>query len=114
MHELSVTESILNIATKHADQAGAAKVTDINIVIGRLSSIVDESVQFYWNIITQDTICEASQLHFQYKEARFLCMDCNQEFALADELSPCPVCGSHRLQITSGEEFYLDSIEIQK
>ena len=42
MHELSVTENILIIASSHAQKAGALKVTDIYIVIGRLSSIVDE------------------------------------------------------------------------
>jgi hydrogenase nickel incorporation protein HypA/HybF len=48
MHEMVVTENILNIATRHALHAGAKRVTDIHITIGQLSSIVDDSVQFYW------------------------------------------------------------------
>jgi hydrogenase nickel incorporation protein HypA/HybF len=112
MHELSVTESILNIATNHAIKAGASKVTDIHIVIGKLSSIVDESVQFYWDIISKDTICEASRLHFNYIEARFLCQECEKEFSIEREMLPCPYCGSINISILSGEEFYLESIEI--
>ena len=114
MHELSVTESILNIAVKHANQAKARKVTDIYIVIGRLSSIVDESVQFYWDILTEDTICAASKLHFQRKEARFLCADCHNEFTLENDMMPCPRCGSIRLEVISGDEFFIDSIEIER
>lgn len=112
MHELSVTESILNIATNHAAKAGAIKVTDIHLVIGKLSTIVGESVQFYWDIISKDTICESSRLHFTHKEARFYCLDCQNEFNIENEMTPCPSCESTHVQLISGEEFYLDSIEI--
>ena len=53
MHELSVTESILEITVRHAQDAGAIKVNDLYLVIGDLASIVDDSVQFYWEIISQ-------------------------------------------------------------
>lgn len=112
MHELSVTESILEIATRHAVAAGASRVTDINIVIGRLSSIVDDSVQFYWDIVSQDTICSGSQLHFQRNPARMACLNCGQEYTFENELIPCPHCSSSTARIVSGEEFHLDSIEV--
>jgi hydrogenase nickel incorporation protein HypA/HybF len=75
MHELSVTESILDIATKHGQQAGATRVTDIHLVIGQLASIVDDSVQFYWDIISQDSICAAAKLHFKRIPALLECQD---------------------------------------
>jgi hydrogenase nickel incorporation protein HypA/HybF len=113
MHELSVTESILEIATRHAQAAGARKVTDLNIVIGRLSSIVDDSVQFYWDILTVDTICAGSTLHFQRIPAGMLCLDCNREYTFEGEMIPCPNCGSLVARVVSGEEFRLDSIEVE-
>ena len=114
MHELSVTESILDIASTHAVKAEAKRVSDIHLVIGQLSSIVDDSVQFYWDIISKDTICDSSKLHFERKDAVFQCQDCNTEFIPGREIKPCPACGSINLKILSGEEFYLDSIEIIK
>ncbi|MDR3577136.1 MAG: hydrogenase maturation nickel metallochaperone HypA [Anaerolineaceae bacterium] len=114
MHELAVTESILSIAEKHALQADASRVTDIHIVIGKLASIVDDSVQFYWDMIAQDTICAGATLHFTRKEARLVCLDCNQEYILEDELSACPHCGSIHVKVISGDEFWLESIEIEK
>ena len=47
MHELPIAENIKNLAVKHAEQANAEKITDIFLVIGQLSSVVDESIQFY-------------------------------------------------------------------
>lgn len=113
MHELSVTESILNAAISHAHKADAKKVTDLNLIIGALSSIVDDSVQFYWDMISQGTLCEGSQLHFKRINARLRCLDCGNEYELEKELQPCPKCGSMNIKILSGDEFRLESIEIQ-
>ncbi len=114
MHELAVTESILDIALKHAEQVEAKRVTDLYLVIGRLSSIVDDSVQFYWEIIAQNTPCEGSTLHFQRVPAKMICLDCNKEYALESDLTPCPHCQSVRVKVTSGDQFWLDSMEIEK
>ena len=114
MHELSVTESVLEIASRHAQQAQAARVTDIYLVIGRLSSIVDDSIEFYWNIITKNTICEDAKLHFKRLPAELICLDCDFTYQLTDELTPCPNCSSARVRVLSGDEFQLESIEIQK
>ena len=114
MHELAVTESILSIAEKHAHQANATRVTDIHVIIGKLASIVDDSVQFYWDIIAQDTICANAVLHFTRKPAQLVCLDCNTEYILEDELTACPKCGSAHVKINSGDEFWLESIEIEK
>ncbi len=114
MHELSVTESVLDIACKHAKKAQASKVTDIHLVIGRLSSIVDDSVEFYWNVISKGTLCEDAKLHFKRIPAELVCLECGEKYTLDQELTPCPSCGSARIRVLSGDEFNLESIEITK
>lgn len=113
MHELAVTESILNIATRHATQADAVHVTDVHLVIGQMSSIVDDSVQFYWDMISEGTICEGAQLHFERNPARLKCLDCENTYTLTGELTDCPNCHSAHIKVVSGEEFYVESIEIE-
>ncbi len=114
MHELSVTESLLDLTLSHARQAQASKVTGLYIVIGRLSSIVDDSVQFYWDFVAENTICEGAKLYFNRLPAILKCMDCETQYNIEEELTPCPSCGSSHTTILKGEEFYLDSIEIEK
>jgi len=114
MHELSITESLLKTSCEYAQKNNAKKVIALNLVIGELSGIVDESVQFYWDIISEKTICEKALLKFNKKNAVICCFNCGLEFEMAGELTPCPECGSMNLKILSGNEFLLESIEIEK
>lgn len=113
MHELAITEQIADIAIRHGEENTAEKITDLYLVIGELSTVIDESVQFYWDLITEDTICAGSILHFQRIPAKFLCLECGKEYQLVDgELNPCPYCQSSKMKILQGKEFHLDSINI--
>lgn len=111
MHELAVTESILEIALRHGREAGAERITDLFLVIGELSSVVDDSVQFYWNIISEGTAAAESTLHFRRISGRLGCRTCDHTYSPREDL-PCPVCGSLEIDILAGEEFYLEAIEV--
>lgn len=114
MHELPVTQSLLDITLRHAEQAGATRVTKINVKMGQLSRIVNESVQFYWGIIARDTCAEDAELSFEIIPAAFKCLDCGVAsfLATADEYS-CTSCGSPNVVLDGGDQLYLDSIEIE-
>jgi hydrogenase nickel incorporation protein HypA/HybF len=114
VHELSVTESILNTCLEFAKKEQAVKVTDIFLRIGALSSIVDDSVEFYWSFISKDTICANARLHFDRIPAKFHCQECQNEYSIETELSACPHCKSINVKLISGDEFQLTSIDIEK
>ncbi len=113
MHELSVTENILEIAIRHARQANASRVTSIYLVIGQLSSIVDDSVQFYWDMISEGTLCAGARLHFERRPACLACQSCGVTYTLQGELMACPECNSLEVRVLSGEEFRVASLEIE-
>ena len=64
MHELSITQSMLEIVLQQAEKAKAKKVTKINLIIGEMTGVVSDSVQFYLDILTKDTIAEGAQVSF--------------------------------------------------
>jgi len=113
MHELPITQSILEIALRHAQQAGAKRITDLHLAIGKLSYVVDDSVQFYWDMIAKDTIAEGATLHFQRVPAEFLCLDCDYRYPVDGENLACPHCGSTRVKVAAGDEFRLESIDVE-
>jgi hydrogenase nickel incorporation protein HypA/HybF len=113
MHELSITESVLEIALRHARQAQAQQIVRLNLLIGDLSSIVDESVQFYWDIVSQDTIAEGAELHFERVPGSLRCLNCDHTFPLNGQSFTCPACGDTRVVAEGGNEFRLESIEVE-
>jgi len=113
MHELAVTESLLKIAVEHAEKANAQRVTDLNIVIGDLASMVDESIQFYWDIIAEGTIAEQATLHFRRVPAELQCNTCGEKYHPTDKELVCPKCGGVGAKIIAGEEFALESIDVE-
>lgn len=112
MHELSVTESLLEISLRHLKESGEQRVTDLFLVIGELSSIVDDSVQFYWDIIAKGTPAEESRLHFKRIPAEMECLECGKRYKPDEETLACPTCGGTRIRVAAGDEFRLDSITV--
>ncbi len=61
MHELPITEGILKIST---EAAGGRQITTIHLVVGELSSIVDDSIQFYFDMLSKGTVAEGAVAGF--------------------------------------------------
>jgi hydrogenase nickel incorporation protein HypA/HybF len=113
MHELAVTESILDIVLKHAGQAQACRITDIYLVLGDLSSIVDDSVMFYWDMLSEGTLAQGAELHFKRVKTEMKCQDCGTQYQPPEGDLSCPECSSRNVTIIAGEEFFIDSIEVE-
>ncbi len=113
MHELPVTQGILDLVLETAQQAGAQRVRRVDLVIGDMSSIVDDSVQFYFDILSRETLAEGAEMHFRRESAMATCQDCGNQWPVRAPLVPtCPRCGGGRLQVAGGKEFYVESIEV--
>lgn len=111
MHELAITQGILQIALERAGEA--KRITDLYLVIGQLSSVVDDSVQFYWDIVSSGTIAESSSLHFQRIPATMECQDCQHRYTLGGDQLACPICGGRDVRLVAGDELYVDYIEVE-
>jgi hydrogenase nickel incorporation protein HypA/HybF len=113
MHELGITEQLLSLALRHAEEAGAKRIVALKLVIGEFASVVDESLQFYWDFIAKDTIAEGAALHFERIPGLFRCSGCEHEFGMSDFEGQCPNCGGSQVTPVDGTQFSLASIEIE-
>lgn len=113
MHELGITQGILDIALESAREANADRVTEINLVIGELSSVVDDSVQFYFDAFSEGTAAEGAKLNIKRIPALFQCTVCNKQYKRKENTFICPHCGSDAKICEGGTEFYIDSMVVE-
>jgi hydrogenase nickel incorporation protein HypA/HybF len=113
MHELPITQGILDVVLATAAQAGVPRVLAVDLVIGTLSGIVDDSVQFYFDILSQGTVAEGAALRIRHEPGEALCLACGHRFHVSPPLVPlCPQCDSSRLQVQGGRAMRVESIEV--
>jgi len=113
MHEASITESMLSLALEKAKEAKADKITRINLIMGELSGVVPECVQFYFDAISKNTMAEGAKLNFEIKPTQIRCRKCQNVFTPADHKWTCPQCNETSVEITSGRECYMESLEVE-
>ncbi len=113
MHELSITQSILNIALSSAENAGAKKVNGIKITLGEMSGCVPQYIQEYFDLVSEGTIARGARLEFKTTPAIAKCLDCGHETRLIRFRFRCESCKSQKLEIISGKEFLVESIDIE-
>ncbi len=115
MHELPVTQGMLSVVLETAERAGGRRVLAIDVVIGDLTSIVDDSVQFYFDILSKGTLAEGAVLRFRREPGTATCLDCGHTFEVQPPLLvECPQCHSALIRVTGGTEFYVESIEVEE
>ena len=113
MHELAATQSMLAIALDAARKAGAARVLSIDLVIGDLSTMVDDSVQLYFDVLSRGTPAEGARLVVRRVPGEATCLDCSARWPARAPLDPaCPTCGGAFVRVAGGQQFLIDSIEI--
>ncbi len=112
MHELTITQNILAIVLEKAREVRADKIRKVSVTLGDLSGIVDECVQFYFELLGKDTIASEATLSFERVPTKLKCRRCAGVFSPGELDWACPACKVQDVEIVSGRECYVDSIEV--
>lgn len=112
MHELSVTQGILNLCLDEANKHGVKKINILNIKVGELTGLVPDYINKYFNTIAKDTIAEEATVNFEIVPVGIKCNECQYEGPLGKSRYTCPNCEGNKYTINKGREFYLDTMEV--
>jgi len=117
MHELPVTERILNIVLKHAERNRVTRVVSITLTVGELSELEDEWIQHYFDYLSKDTIAAGARLNIERLPITVRCNACGQTQSIRKEdfgQITCSKCGeSGDFSLVSGREYYIKEMEAQ-
>ena len=108
MHELGITQDIIEIAAEHSK---GARVTRVVLEIGKLSAVLPDAVRFCFDLCSQGTVVEGAQLDIIETPGRARCRQCGAEVALERPFGYC-ACGSSDLEWLAGEELRIKEMEV--
>jgi hydrogenase nickel incorporation protein HypA/HybF len=111
VHELSLGGAVLNTAVKHAD---GRRVSLVSLRVGRLRQVVPDTLAFYFEFLARGTVCEGARLELETVEATLRCAECEREWSIEIPAFRCPSCGGAEVTVSSGNEFEVESIEVEE
>jgi hydrogenase nickel incorporation protein HypA/HybF len=111
MRELHLIQSIFTKSVLQARESNK-RVKSVQFAVGEISEFDQHSIQKHWDELSRGTPAERAQLHFRFIKAEVQCMACFTKYQPVDRKIHCPSCGSYGAKILSGEEIYLESIEL--
>jgi hydrogenase nickel incorporation protein HypA/HybF len=112
MHELSLSGAIVNTVVKHA-QGRPVKV--VSLRVGALRQVVPDTLDFYFEFVARDTVCEGARVEQELIPARLHCAACEREWEIELPVFMCPSCGTAgRVEVAAGNEFEVESIEVEE
>jgi hydrogenase nickel incorporation protein HypA/HybF len=111
VHELSLSRAVITTVEKHA---AGRRVAVVRVRIGRMRQVVPETLGFYFDFAARDTVCDGARLEMELVEVQLRCTACDRSWAIEVPSFRCPACSSSRAEITSGNEFDVESIEVEE
>jgi hydrogenase nickel incorporation protein HypA/HybF len=110
MHELSIAEAVVDIAVRHAR---GRPVAAVELRVGHLRQVVPSALEFAFGLVAEGTPLAGAELRMEEVPAAGHCRSCGAETALPELPLCCRSCGSGDVEVTSGEELLVDSLELR-
>jgi len=114
VHELSIAQSLIEVACEAASNQGADRIKSMRARIGALSGIVKEALLFSFELAAEGTRCAGATLIIDEVPVTAMCPACGAPRELKDGYRfCCAECGTPMSEILSGRELDLVSLEIE-
>lgn len=111
MHEMAIAEGILDIALDYAAQNDARQVQCISLLLGEMSGVETESLEFCFASLAKGTIAEKAELRLQRVPLMGRCVKCGQEVHIKGYNFICSNCGA-AMELISGRELRVEYLEV--
>jgi hydrogenase nickel incorporation protein HypA/HybF len=111
MHEYSVTKSLVELCNLEADKNNIKMIVKINLQVGRFTGFSPDSIEFYFEHLKVGTKCSNAKIEFEEIPIKIKCHNCGKQHVIDEPILLCPDCGSEEIDLLTGREFFVASIE---
>ena len=112
MHELSLSNGMLEIIQKQAVEDGFDRVLVVRLEVGALSCVEREALSFCFESITRGSVAEGARLEILDVAGEAWCWDCEAVVPLARRGEACERCAGYRLKVRDGEQVRIKELEV--
>ena len=113
MHEMALCESIRCTLEEQSRLQRFSRVARVSLEVGPLSGVEVEALRFGFDVVMRGSVADGARLEIIESPAEAWCMQCAHVVAIAARFDACGKCGSHQLQVTSGEELKIKELEVE-
>jgi len=112
MHEFSIASGIIAAVIPEARKRNA-RVSKIWVKAGVLRAIMPDALIFSFDVLKKEhNSLDSSEILLEIVPLTGKCRSCQREFEINDIIGICPDCGSADVAWSSGNELYVEKIEI--
>ena len=111
MHELALTQSIVEIVLDRAQLEGMRAVTRVVLEVGAAAGVDAEALRFCFDAVTHDTPAQGAHLAIEAVPLRAVCRDCGGEFQPASLFADCPRCQACAPRFIAGQELRVKTFD---
>ncbi len=113
MHEMGIALQVIKVATASIpSEMKDVRVERIRLRIGKLSGVVPDSLTFCFSVAAQKTPLEGAEVLIEEVPSVARCRTCGHQWEFEEGAFMCPECRNNELDIISGRELEVSSIEI--
>jgi hydrogenase nickel incorporation protein HypA/HybF len=113
MHELALSQSIVDLVTQCAAREGVRRVTRVLLDVGAAAAVEPQALQFCFSAVTEQTVAAGAELVINQVPLRARCRDCTREYSPATLFATCPACGSYQRNLLAGRELRVRSFDAE-
>jgi hydrogenase nickel incorporation protein HypA/HybF len=108
MHEMAITQSVVDAVCEHAD---GRPVRSVRVQVGALCAVVPDAMRFCFDLAAEGTIADGARLDLDVQPGSARCRRCGDEFALTDPILLC-ACGSADVEVLAGRDLRILTMEV--
>lgn len=113
VHEVGIMQSVLEIAEEQARKAGASRILEIRLRVGRMTGVVPEALDHAFAVLCDGGMAAAARLLVDAVPGAFWCGRCAAEFECDDLIGGCPTCQEPSFDLRRGRELEVVSLEVE-
>jgi hydrogenase nickel incorporation protein HypA/HybF len=108
MHEMAITQSVIDAVCDHA---AGRRVHSVRVQVGQLCAVVPDAMRFCFGLAAEGTVADGARLDLDIQPGSARCRACGLDFALSDPILLCP-CGSADVEVLTGRDLRILSMEV--